>query len=59
LIRGKVDGILRTINDGVEVDICVTQGSAGDGIAADLNGGNGADLVEQLEKTSLCGKEER
>ena len=49
-----VEGALG-VGEGVVVDVAVAEGAAGDGVAADTDGRDGADGVEDLEEEALVG----
>ena len=49
-----VEGALG-VGEGVVVDVAVAEGAAGDGVAADADGRDGADGVEDLEEKTLVG----
>jgi len=38
----------------VEVNVCVAEGATGDGVAANADGGDRANSVEDLKEKGLC-----
>ncbi len=51
LWRRRLQG--RTVDDAVEVHVGVSEGATSERVAADTDGGDGADLVEELEDDTL------
>lgn len=49
----ETNGFKRTIDNAVEIDVGVAEGTTGQGVAADTDGGDRADLVEELEEDTL------